>query len=91
MEMSKNLSDALFSLQDSLLSRGMGRRERRPPKPSSCLDAPSVVEFLDGESGLGHRAHSHCQFVARDDVSLTAHLKGRSRLRGRLSDAGVQQ
>ena len=50
LEMSKELSDALFNPQESSLLRGLGRgtprRERRPLKSSSFLDASSVAEFL---------------------------------------------
>ncbi len=50
LEMTKELSDALFLPQESSLLRGIGRRktrrERRPPKSSTFLDASSVAEFL---------------------------------------------
>lgn len=50
LEISKELSDALFNPQESSLLRGIGRRtgrrQRRPPKSSAFLDAASVAEFL---------------------------------------------
>jgi excisionase family DNA binding protein len=50
LDLSKDLSEAFFNPRASSLlrepCRGAGRRERRPLKSSSFLDASSVAEFL---------------------------------------------